>query len=311
MLRFLVFLLLFLPFLNAQMLTRTKVGMGTFITISMDENHSNLIEDGFQIIKNVELSLSSYDSNAKIFQLNKNKKISLDSYTYQALVLSKKYYEQTDGYFDITIGSITKDLYRFGEQEQLPTKQDLQDANVNFKGLSFNLHVASIDKNMNLDLGGMGKGFGVDKVADYFKNKNVARAVISASGDIRCLDTCHIDIQNPHETESSLASFDTVKHETGISTSGNYSRYVQSSKNNHLINPKLKKSAQNFISITLISDMPNSDLDAFTTAVSVMPKEKAYSFLHKMPVAYVILQSDGRLVVSTNIDEFVENFKLY
>ena len=310
MIRFLNFLLLFSPFLDAQMLTRTKVGMGTFISISLDENYSNLTEDGFNIIKDVELSLSSYDSNAQIFKLNKNKKISIDNYTYEALELSKKYYEQTDGYFDITIGSITKDLYKFGEDERLPTEQNLQDAAVNFKGLSFNTKEALIDKDMKLDLGGMGKGFGVDKVTDYFKSKQIPKAIISASGDIRCLDTCHIEIQNPY-SESFLASFDTSKNETGVSTSGNYNRYVKSTKNNHLINPKLKKSAQNFISITLISNMPSSDLDAYATALSVMPKEKAYSFLDSKPIAYVILQADKKLVISKNISEFVKNFNLY
>jgi len=176
--------------------------------------------------------------------------------------------------------------------------------------LSFNTKEAFIDKDMKLDLGGMGKGFGVDKVVAYLKSKLVPKAIVSASGDIRCLDTCHIDIQNPH-SESFLASFDTSKNEMGISTSGNYNKYVKTTKNNHLINPKLKKSAQNFISITLISNMPSSDLDAYATALSVMPKEKAYSFLDSKPIAYVILQADKKLVISENISEFVKNFNLY
>jgi len=293
------------------MLTRTKVGMGTFINISADEKYADFVEAGFHIMKDVELSLSSYNQNAQIFKLNKNKKTSINNYTYEALALSGKYYEQTDGYFDIAIGSITKDLYRFGEKERIPTKKDLENANINFKGLSFNAHEASIEKNIKLDLGGMGKGFGVDKVADYFKSNNISKAIISASGDIRCIGTCHIDIQNPHKSESFLASFDTSKNEMGISTSGNYNRYVKSTKNNHLIDPKLKKSAQNFISITLISSIPSSDLDAYATALSVMPKEKAYSLLHVKPIAYIILQSDKKLVISKNIDEFVKNLKIY
>jgi thiamine biosynthesis lipoprotein len=290
------------------MLTRTKVGMGTFISISLDENNSKQVENCFNIFKDVEHSLSSYDYDAQIFKLNKNKKIEMDSYTYQALKLSEKYYAQTDGYFNIAIGSITKDLYRFGEDEHLPSEQKLQKANVDFRGLSFDTKKAYLNKNMKLDLGGMGKGFGVDKVVQYLKTQNITKAIISASGDIRCLGICHINIQNPYD-DSFLASFDTSKDEMGISTSGNYNRYVTSTKNNHLINPKLKKSAQNFTSITLISDISNSDLDAYATAVSVMPKEQAYQFLDSMHLAYIILQSDKQLVISKNIDAFIKNLR--
>ena len=308
--RFLVLLFICISFLNAQMLSRTKVGMGTFITLSLEEKNKNSIEEGFSIMKDVELALSSYDITAQIYKLNHNKKTDINQYTYEALSLSKKYYEQTNGYFDITVGSITEDLYRFGRNERVPHAKELEDAHVNFKGLFFNIKEASLRENIKVDLGGMGKGFGVDKVSDYFKSKNITKAVIAASGDIRCLDECHIDVQNPH-AENYLASFDTLNKETGVSTSGNYQRYVESTENNHLINPKQKKPAQNFISITLISHMPSSDLDAYATATSVMPKEKTYIFLESMPIAYIILESDGKLIVSKNINEFVKNLKIY
>ncbi|MBU0720251.1 FAD:protein FMN transferase [bacterium] len=287
-----------------------KVAMGTFISISIDESKAELLEPGFEIIKDIELSLSSYDSNAQIFKLNNTKKSFIDNYTYEALKLSEKYYVQTGGYFDITVGSITKDLYRFGEDERIPSSKELYNATINFKGLFFNTQEAYIDDNIKLDLGGMGKGYAVDKVVEYFKSKHTKKAIVSASGDIRCLDRCHIDIQSPY-SESFLASFDTLKYETGITTSGNYKRYVKSTKNNHLINPKRKKPAQNFLSITLVSTISNSDLDAYATAVSVMPKEKAYSFLDSINVAYILLESNNKLIVSKNINRFVENLKMH
>jgi len=154
----------------------------------------------------------------------------------------------------------------------------------------------------------MGKGFAVDKVAEYFKSKGITKAVIAASGDIRCIGSCQIKIQNPH-AETFLIDFETLKNDTGVSTSGNYNRYVGTTKHNHLIDPKLKKSAQNFISVTLVSQMPSSDLDAYATAVSVMPKEKAYSFLERLPVAYILLETEGKLQVSENLNRFVKNIK--
>lgn len=281
--------------------------MSTFITISADEKESNLINNAFLIMKNVEMSLSSYDSNAKIFMLNRDLHVTLDDYAYEALSLSKKYYEQTDGYFDVTVGSITKDLYRFGEEARVATPLELKNAKVGFNALRFNEKEAFIDKGIKVDLGGMGKGFGVDKVAEYFRKNSIKYATISASGDIRCLSTCKVEVQNPFAEDESLLSFETIKDDLGITTSGNYNRYVISTNNNHLIDPKAKKPQTKFISITLIGEISSSDLDAYATAASVMPLQKAYDFLDKTGVAYIILQSDKELVISDNISKYVKN----
>jgi len=290
--------------LEAEITTRTQVIMGTFISISLEDK--KLIEDGFSIFKDIDESISSYNKKSQIYQLNQNKYTPLNDITYEALVLSKKYYKQSDAYFDITVASITKDLYHFGVEEHLPTFEELSNAHIDFNGLVFDKNSASLTKDIKLDLGGMGKGFAVDKVSDYYKLKALSRARIAASGDIRCLGECSIEIQSPF-SDGILASFSTLKNETGISTSGNYNRYVGSVQNNHLINPKLKASQENFISITLISDISNSDLDAYSTASSVMPAPKAFKFLKSLNLAYIILKSDGNLYISKNIFEFTKD----
>ena len=90
----------------------------------------------------------------------------------------------------------------------------------------------------------------------------------------------------------------------GITTSGIYNRFVASTKNNHLINPKLKKSQTKFVSITLIGELNSSELDAYATASSVMPLKKAYEFLDSLEIAYIVLQSDGELKISSNISKY-------
>ncbi len=301
----LVLLTLFVS-LEAQMLSRTQIIMGTYITISLENKEKQSIEEAFKIFKEVDESISSYNEKSDIYELNKYKHACINTITYEALILSKKYYDLSDSYFDITIGSITKDLYNFGEKERLPSARELKNASIDFDGLVFNKASASIQKDIKLDLGGMGKGFAVDKVSTFFKENNITKARIAASGDIRCLGICKIEVQDPF-SDGILASFRTLKSETGISTSGNYNRYVNSVRNNHLINPKLKSSQDKFVSITLISEIPSSDLDAYATASSVMPTSKAFDFLESFDLAYIVLKSDGELRVSKNISEFTKN----
>lgn len=302
----LLFLTLLGLSLEAKTLSRTQIIMSTFVTVSVEEKDKDYVEDAFDIIRDVDLSLSSYNQKATIFLLNKNRHVELDDYSLQALNLCKRYRDETDGYFDITIGSITKGLYRFGEDERLATQKELFEAKINFDGLHVDKRLAALDEGIKVDLGGMGKGFAVDKAAEFFREKGVKDATISASGDIRCLSTCKIDVQDPFR-EGILASFETKKDDLGITTSGSYNRYVRSTDNNHLIDPKLKKSQTRFISITLIGDMQSSDLDAYATASSVMPAKKAYEFLNSIGVAYIVLQSDKKLVISKNINDYTKD----
>jgi thiamine biosynthesis lipoprotein len=162
---------------------------------------------------------------------------------------------------------------------------------------------------IKIDLGGMGKGFAVDKVSLFLTQKDVKKAIIALSGDIRCIGTCQIKINNPLEENIPLAAFS--MHNSGVSTSGNYNRYVKNTKYNHLINPKTKYSEQQFISVTLISSkLSSAMLDAYATAVSVMPIQKAYKFLNSKKLGYIVLEKNNQLVVSKNIANYVIDLKL-
>ena len=297
--------------LIASMQGRTQVGMGTFISIKLNKEDVKYSSRVFDIFKDIENSISSYKNNSVVSRLNKNKSVKLDSFTFESLNISKELYKETNGYFDITIGSITKDLYHFGENELIPHVKVLKDAKVGFGRLSFDESRASLEEHVKVDLGGMGKGYSVDKATEYLKKEGINKSVIAASGDIRCLGSCKIEIQNPYVDPSHvnkpLASFETLGIEMGVSTSGNYNRYVKSTKNNHLINPKSKKSQDKFISITLISDISSAKLDGYATAISVMPINQAYEFLKNRKIAYIILQADKIFIISDNINSFVKN----
>ncbi len=288
-------------------ITRQKVLMGTFVTLCVESAHKELIEPSFEILGNIDKSLSSFDKNSPIYKLNHNKSAKLDSYSYEAFQLSLEYYKQTDGYFNIAIGKITKDLYRFGQDERIATKKELKAASTNMNEFEFSRDKAIITGDIKVDFGGMGKGYGVDKTIAFLKKHKVQKVIVALSGDIYCIGNCKIAVNNPLCEDMPLATF-TLKN-SGVSTSGNYNRYVKEKKYNHLINPKTKESASNFLSVTLISKLPSATLDAYATAVSVMPKNKAYTFLDLQPLAYIILESNKSLHISQNINDYVDNLK--
>lgn len=296
----LFFFIIFSLFLTSSLLAeetllkRTQMMMGTYVSIKLEPHDSELFSKGFDVMHNVEKALSSYNKNAIIFQLNKNREVRLEPLTFEALSLSKRYYEESSGAFNITIGSITKGLYHFGEDERIPTDSERLHARIAMDGLKFNATHASLSSGIRVDLGGMGKGFGVDKLISFLRSKGVTHAQVMASGDIHCLGVCEIAIKDPFK-EGVIATFATKTTSMSISTSGNYERFVHNKKNNHLINPKTKAPAKTFASVTLVATQPNADLDAYATAASVMSYDDAIKFLEQRGVWYFLVSNDGSM----------------
>ena len=204
----------------------------------------------------------------------------------------------SDGAFDVTIGSITHGMYRFGyDNEHLPSLKELHNA----KKLVGSKHMKIEGDNIKLlpgtiiDLGGIGKGYAVDLAINFLKEKGVRNAVIAASGDIGCLGECVVNIQDPFHQQGSIATIRSALPHLAISTSGNYERYIKNKMHNHLIDPKTGQSQQKYASITLIDTGDNTRLDALATAVSVMEEEKAIDMLNKLNITYILIGTDGTM----------------
>ncbi|MEA2046849.1 MAG: FAD:protein FMN transferase [Campylobacterota bacterium] len=278
------------------MQTRTQVLMGTFVNITLPQEYNTQISQSFATIKTIEDALSSYDENAKVYQLNQTHSVTSNSFLKEALEKSIDYYHNTQGYFDITIGSISKDLYHFGEEnETLPSKEARQKAVRNIDGIMINEQNITTQANIVLDLGGVGKGYAVDKVSTLLQEQNITQGIIALSGDIRCLHACVFELQSPY-SQQTFARLNALTPNLSISTSGTYRRYVKTQEHHHLINPKTASQGKAFVSVSLFTHASNATIDAYATAISVMPKDIAFDFLKKHhEIGFVLVESDGTI----------------
>ena len=309
--RFLLLVLIFFTqqLLNAIEIQREQIIMGTFVSIKLDKKNKKEIQKGFSLIKKIERSLSSYDKQALLYQLNLNKFITSDKFLLESIQKSQFFYKLSNGYFDITIGSVTKKLYKFGEEESIPSKKALSMAKTDINGIHVNKHQITLEQNITLDLGGMGKGYAVDKVANYYRDQNISHGIIALSGDIQVLHPTSVFINSPFTNEPFI-ELQTLKSNTSISTSGTYRRYVKTKEHHHLINPKTKKQAKSFVSITLITKQNNTLIDAMATAIGVMSKKEALQFLaNHSYMGYILVCSEGNVLYG-NIEHLVKLFWL-
>ncbi|MDM5262837.1 FAD:protein FMN transferase [Sulfurovum sp. XTW-4] len=294
-----LFVLLFPLFILAQeeLQTRTQVLMGTFVSISLPPKYNQEITRSFELLKRIENSLSTYDETAVLANLNKDHHVKYDPYLAEALTLSRDYYEQTNGYFDITIGSISKKLYHFGEEKTYsPSRQALQSAHLDIHGIQIDNKQIITDKNITIDLGGMGKGYGADKLSQYLNEKNITKGTIALSGDIRCLDRCEVYLQSPY-SEQTFAKIQSKNPQLSISTSGTYRRFATTQSEHHLINPKTASQGREFVSVSLFTTANNAKIDAYATALSVMSRTEALAFLKKnKEIGFVLVDKEGKIL---------------
>jgi len=286
-------------------ISRTQIIMNTFTSITLEEKHSQEIQKGFEHLQRLENILSSYKKNADIYQLNLHKKLPSNPILKDILTQSKDYYTQTNGYFDITIGSITKALYGFGEQERIPTKNEIHKALLGLEYIHVTNSSISLHDDVTLDLGGLGKGYGVDSLSSYYHTLGIHKGQIAMSGDLRCLNTCTISIQDPFKDDTTLTTLKAKISDLSISTSGTYRRYIASKQHHHLINPKSKSQSRDFVSVTIVTQANNTLADVMATAISTMPKEIALAFLQdKKEFGYIFVTSKGE-VIKGNLERFV------
>jgi len=297
---------------ESSLIQRQKIIMGTYITLKISEEHRDLFKPAFEIFKRVDSLFSVYKNDSPVSRINKNECYRVDE---EVLNLTRKSIEickETNGYFNIAVGRITEELFGFGtETERIPKEKELEEVSkiISCDSVRIEKNRVCLKKGVKLDFGGIAKGYAVDRVYEFLKERGVKKGIILASGDIRCISECEVYIKNPFGRGNLFKLI--LSKNTAVSTSGNYERFIGEKKYNHLINPKTGRPERTFASVTLISKKDNTLTDAYTTAISVMPFEEALLFLkNHRNLAAILITNDRVLYITDNIYRLVKRIIL-
>ena len=194
-------------------------------------------------------------------------------------------------------------------QSNIPTMNDVKIDGIRLR--ADNPHI-------QLDLGGIAKGYGIDQAIATLQTMGIDDAIINAGGDLRAIGQHEdrpwsIGIQHPREP-TVLASITTIKDES-IFTSGDYQRfYLQDNKRrHHIIDPQTGEPVSHTIAVTVIH--PQATVaDAAATALMAAGKERMVEVARAMGIEHVMLMaSNGEIFVNTQMKrrlKFNERLKL-
>ena len=295
-----------------------RVVMGTVVEITVigrdGERVAAVIHEAFEEMARIEGLMSWKISDSEVSRINrwagvKGVAVSPEVMTVirRALAISMA----SEGYFDISIGTLI-DLWGFGEEGgHVPAMDDVKETlrSVNYRAIHVNEEASTVmlgNVGMRIDLGGIAKGYAVDRAFEVLNSRGYRNAIVNAGGDMRAggrkaRGPWVIGIQDPRDRSRLLATFDAVG--ISIATSGDYERYfvVDGVRHHHLLNPFTGFPARECRSVTILAEDTLS-ADGLATAVFVMGPERGIRFIEAMAgVEGLIVSADGGTIQSNGL----------
>ncbi len=298
---------------------RQQYVMGTRARVFLPVGDRVSADVAIEKINELDRLLSDYRDDSQISKINRNagiRGVNVDPQVAQVLRRSLQIARETDGAFDPTIGAVTIDLYGFGRKDRgIPDKKEIKEARslVNYRKLIINdKNVYLAEKGMKIDLGGIGKGFAVDRAVDVLKERGVVKGLVALSGDMRFYGFDNkVGIQHP-DGDGLIATFNTNDSDIAISTSGDYRRYIREGDRtvHHLIVPSRGSPGNDFSSITVLTSGDATKADAYATALFVMGKERALEFIkNRNDIGVFFVYNDGEIHINDYFKKNVHNLK--
>ena len=273
----------------------------------------------FARVAELDAIMSDYKKDSELMLLCKTfatdvgEPVKVSDDLFFVLLKAEKLSRRSDGAFDVTVGPVVQ-LWRLARRTQeLPDPKEFAKARekVGYKKVKLDPAKKTVQlttPGMQLDLGGIAKGYAADEALKLLREKHgIKRALVAASGDIACgdpppgADGWTVEIapiarsQKPRTLTLANAA---------VSTSGDLEQFVEikGMRYSHVLDPKTGLGLTGRRSVTVIA-RNGITADSMTKAVSVLPPEQALKLVEDTPgaAAYiVILDKDDKPVTTAS-----------
>jgi len=256
-------------------------------------------------VKRVEEKYSRFRADSTLSRINatagSDRLIEVDDETASLLNFGAAAFATSEGKFDLTSGPLSR-KWNFKEKivpEQNEIAQALQ--SVGWKKLYWDgARIGLPVEGMQLDFGGIGKEYAVDRVAGLLIGRGIRHGLINFGGDLRVIGThpdgkpWEIGIRHPRISEEILAALGAKAG--SIATSGDYERYfeIDGKRYCHIVNPLSGFPAEGLQAVTVFAD---SCLVAGTAATIAMLSGEIGSrnYLDELGVPYIAVVNESTI----------------
>lgn len=240
---------------------RSQPLLGTFVEVCIADEVSAPIQQRhfyqeicnvvFREISKVQSLMSRHDGCSDISKINRLSVtgkcivLPIHPWTYEVLLIAQKICMETNGLFDCGVGQF--------DPSHTPRKNHCDHASIRSIDLLGNHEVALQDP-ISLDLGGIAKGYAVDRGVDILKNFGIEEAVINAGGDLRVIgQQAHAINLRERVNEGAYIHLGDLKDGAIASSSTRFGRKNMKGEKSYLINPKTRKCIEDDLSYSIVA----------------------------------------------------------
>lgn len=291
-----------------QQLSRTALVMGTLVEIKAfgadEELLDRAISAAFDEMTRLEELLSTHRPASEISRLSAAKEIfTVSQETAELLKLGQEVTLQSGGAFDMSLGALKKLWAIETESPQVPTMEQLQAALLGVGPQALRLEGRQVSKALTalqIDLGGIAKGYAVDRALAVLKQAGITSAAVNAGGDIALLGSklgqaWRIGIQHPRNSAELLARLPLT--DQAVVSSGDYERFFELDgiRYHHIFDPRSGQPARLCQSVTVVA-AGAARADALATAAFVLGPDAGLQLLERLPeVEGLLVAADGSI----------------
>jgi FAD:protein FMN transferase len=292
----------------------SRVSMACTYSITVygreEREMKQIVNEALDEIDRIDRLMSHYKKDSPLSEINREAAkgpVRVEPELFDFISECIKYSRESDGAFDITVGPLMKAWGFFRDEGRLPSDSELSKA----RGRTGYRHIILNEKErtirfdrdgVELDLGGIAKGYAVDRAVSLLKARGIERALVNAGGStIYGLGSppdsagWEIKIQDPIDHRKIATTVNL--NNRALSISGSYEKFfeVDGVRYSHIMDPRTGLPVQGLLSVAVVTETGTAG-DALDNVFYVLGVEKSRKLIQQYPATEVIffLPDSGR-----------------
>jgi len=280
--------------------------MGTIFTVAVYGRDraflAEVVEQVFDEVDRLDAQMSNYKPESELSTINREASshpVIVEPGLFHLLEICVQRSQQTDGAFDITVGPLMKAWGFFRGRGRLPTSAEIDEVlkRVGYRHLKLDADRRTIrfdESGVDIDLGGIAKGYAVDRAVDILRSNGITSALVSSgTSSIYALGSppgaqgWKITLRDPYDEHKPADVIHLQNY--SLSTSGNYERFFEIDGKSycHIMNPHTGWPVPGVLSAAVLA-ATGTDTDGRSAGCFVMGVDGTRKYLAAQPNLAVI-----------------------
>jgi len=298
---------------------RSQYLMGTlvFVTgVAPDEAVAKkAVAEGLAEIRRIEQLMSTWIPTSELSRVNAaagKHPVHVGKENMEVLKASLRMAQLTEGGFNIVVGPAVA-AWNVSQEGRIPSPAELDAVRpfISLDNVVLDETASTVflkRTGMQIDVGGIGKGYTADLVIEVMKKAGATAGVVALSGDIKTFgrmpdqERFVFGIQHPRKEQGEVLGRIELENEA-VSTAGDYQRFIMKDgiRYHHILDPSTLQPARGCQSVTIIAK-EGVVADGLDTGIFVMGQGKGMALIESLPdVEGVIVDQHGNLRVSSGL----------